>query len=203
MTYVDRWEAHYQAGGGSGPGSVGRHAEWKAGVVNQVVRVEAIQSVLEFGCGDGQQLALYDVPAYVGLDVSPTAVQLCRARFDGDPSKTFRRYTPGLLRAHPRAELTLAVETLMHVVDDDAFRLTVDDLFGYASRYVLICDPLTELEPWDGPGWVRMRDLRPVLEAYGDFVVADYWFHPDVTEDDRARGVVGSMASDFVLLRRR
>lgn len=199
--YAGRWEAHYAAGGTSGPGSEGRHAQWKADVVNDVIRAHAVRTVLEFGCGDGQQLARYDVPTYTGLDVAPTAVQMCRDLFRGDPSKTFQHYQPGRLHLPP-CDMTMAVETLMHVLDDAAFAATVADLFAHAARFVLICDPLTELDPWGGPEWVRMRNLRPILAGYDGFEVCGEWLHPDVTQGDRDAGVVGSMASDFLLLRR-
>lgn len=38
---------------------------------NDFVRARGIDSVIEFGCGDGAQLALAEYPAYGGIDVSP------------------------------------------------------------------------------------------------------------------------------------
>ena len=48
-----------------------RLAAFKAEVPNDFVRARGIDSVIEFGCGDGAQLALAEYPAYVGIDVSP------------------------------------------------------------------------------------------------------------------------------------
>jgi SAM-dependent methyltransferase len=83
------WEQRYRIGGTSGSGSSGHLAAFKAEVLNEFIRAEKITTVLEFGCGDGQQLALADYPSYFGLDVSKTSVQLCSERFRGNASKAF------------------------------------------------------------------------------------------------------------------
>ena len=70
------WEEHYQAGGNSGSGSYGRLASFKALIINEFVSENQISSVIEFGCGDGNQLALANYPEYVGLDVSPTTIKI-------------------------------------------------------------------------------------------------------------------------------
>ncbi|HEU4546756.1 MAG TPA: hypothetical protein VFR88_10740, partial [Microlunatus sp.] len=75
------WERRYAKGGTSGAGSYGQAAEWKAEVVNGWVRDHGVTSVLDLGCGDGNQLSLADYPRYLGLDRSPTAVRACIERF--------------------------------------------------------------------------------------------------------------------------
>jgi hypothetical protein len=52
------WEDRYVSGGTSGPGSYDAQAEYKADFLNRFVRENAIGSVIEFGCGDGNQLGL-------------------------------------------------------------------------------------------------------------------------------------------------
>lgn len=69
------------AGGNSGVGSYGMFAEFKAGVINDFVSMNNIQSVVEFGCGDGNQLKLANYPIYKGYDVSKAAVASCRKLF--------------------------------------------------------------------------------------------------------------------------
>ena len=54
---------------------------FKAALINGFVAGNAIANVLDMGCGDGNLLSLLDVPAYVGVDVSATALTGCRARF--------------------------------------------------------------------------------------------------------------------------
>jgi SAM-dependent methyltransferase len=79
------WETRYAQGGTSGAGSAGRLAPFKAEVLNAFVEQHGVNTVFELGCGDGTQLTPARYPSYVGVDVSPTAVDLCRRRpFDRD-----------------------------------------------------------------------------------------------------------------------
>ncbi|MFI5067905.1 MAG: hypothetical protein ACHP9Z_28540, partial [Streptosporangiales bacterium] len=82
---VGYWERAYARGETSGDGSYGALARGKADFLNQFVRAHSVSTVLEFGCGDGNQLSLAEYPAYIGLDVSRTAVGLCQRRFRDDP----------------------------------------------------------------------------------------------------------------------
>ena len=88
------WEERYQNSGTSGAGSYGRLAKFKADVINSFVRENKIGSVIEFGCGDGHQLSLAFYPQYVGLDVSPTAIKMCKEKFAQDKTKSFFLYDP-------------------------------------------------------------------------------------------------------------
>lgn len=135
------WEARYRRGGTSGAGSQGRLARFKAGVVNRFVAEHGVRSVVEFGCGDGDQVALARYPRYVGLDVSPKAVELCRRRFGDDPTKTFHVYDPPAFErdfAELRADLALSLDVIYHVVEADAYRLYMEHLFRAADRYVIV-----------------------------------------------------------------
>ena len=62
-------------------GSYGHAAQAKTDFLNAFIGQNAIQSVVEFGCGDGNQLSSAEYPRYVGLDVSKTAIGMCRRRF--------------------------------------------------------------------------------------------------------------------------
>src|SRR5689334_12644093 len=87
---AEYWENRYSAGGHSGVGSYGSFAQFKADVLNEFVATNHIENVIEFGCGDGNQLSLAKYPKYMGFDVSSTALSKCRQRFESDPSKSFR-----------------------------------------------------------------------------------------------------------------
>jgi len=70
------WEKRYKKMGTSGPGSYGKFAEFKAEIINTFVKNNDINSVTEFGCGDGNQLSLLKVPKYIGLDVSKSVIKM-------------------------------------------------------------------------------------------------------------------------------
>lgn len=155
------WEERYRAGGTSGAGSYGALAEFKAAVLNDFVEQERIESVIELGCGDGNQLALARYPRYLGLDVSRTAIDMCRRRFAADPTKTFERYGG---RRHSRlaaqsADLAISLDVIYHLIDDHVFEAYLDDLFRAARRFVIIYSSDSELP--DPAGHVRHRHFTP------------------------------------------
>jgi Methyltransferase domain len=130
----DYWEARYRDGGASGAGSVGRLAMFKAAVINRFIAMNEIGSVIDFGCGDASQLALLALPAdYAGVDVSPTALAQCAARF---PDRRF--VLPEQARTLPSAELTLSLDVIYHLIEDAVFAAAMRTLFGYATRFVMI-----------------------------------------------------------------
>lgn len=129
------WESRYARGGNSGPGSYHKLAAFKAGVLNDFVRKNNIYSVIEFGCGDGNQLSLSEYPSYLGLDVSPTAIRMCRERFRDDPSKEFK---PVSDYSNQRADLALSLDVIFHLVEDDCFDNYMKKLFGASDKHVII-----------------------------------------------------------------
>ena len=129
------WEERYAKGGTSGPGSHGWLAEFKAEVLNAFVDKHRIADVIEFGCGDGSQLALFEFPDYLGVDVSATAVEACRRRFRGDGRKRFCLMAD---YAGATAEMTLSLDVVYHLVEDAVFERYMQTLFGAATRFVVV-----------------------------------------------------------------
>ncbi len=129
------WEQRYADGGSSGAGSYNRLAAFKADFLNAFVEENAVQTVLEFGCGDGAQLALARYPRYCGVDVSETAVALCSRRFASDPTKRFY-VAPGFMSV--TAELGLSLDVVYHLVEDEVFHAYMDQLFQRSERFVII-----------------------------------------------------------------
>jgi SAM-dependent methyltransferase len=138
---ADYWERRYRAGLNSGEGSYSELARYKAGVLNEFVRREGVQSVIEFGCGDGNQVTLAQYPRYLGLDVSRAAVGMCSARFRDDATKSFLWYDPQhtvRLSAFLCAELTLSLDVIYHLLEDETYRAYLNDLFSTSRRFVIV-----------------------------------------------------------------
>jgi hypothetical protein len=159
----DYWVRRYEKGGNSGPGSYSELAKFKARVLNGFVSEQKIASVIEFGCGDGNQLELAEYPSYRGFDVSPVAVERCRARFASDSSKSF-----GLLSeyAGETAELTLSLDVIYHLVEDRVFEAHLRSVFGAATRYVAIYS--TNRDAPDDAGLAHVRHRH-----FSDFVARE------------------------------
>jgi SAM-dependent methyltransferase len=132
---VKYWNDRYAAGGTSGAGSFNKLAEFKAEIVNDFIKKNLINTVLELGCGDGNQLSLLECPLYKGVDISKYAIQLCKERFENDLSKKFCLMSEF---DYSKAELVLSLDVLFHVVDDDEFEQYIKLLFSSSKRYVMI-----------------------------------------------------------------
>lgn len=129
------WTQRYRLGGDSGVGSEGIAAHYKAGVLNDFVATQRIESVMELGCGDGRQLELASYPSYLGIDVSPEAIEQCRRRFSGDPSKRFDVLAD--YRGEP-ADLTLSLDVIYHLVEDATYHEHLRSLFSAGKRFVVV-----------------------------------------------------------------
>ncbi len=138
---ADYWERRYRAGLTSGGGSYDALAQYKADVLNEFVRANGVLSVIELGCGDGNQLMLAKYPRYLGLDVSRAAVNLCLGKFGEDASKSFLWYDPQFtvrLASFVRADLTLSLDVIYHLLEDVVYRAYLRDLFSLTRRFVIV-----------------------------------------------------------------
>ena len=68
------WNKRYRRGGNSGAGSYNHLAEFKSDVINSIIKKFELFSMVEFGCGDGNQLAGFLVESYTGFDLSSKAI---------------------------------------------------------------------------------------------------------------------------------
>lgn len=155
------WEERYRLGGESGDGSRGANAEYKASVINRFIAQHGVHSLIEFGCGDGVQLEMFNASAYIGVDVSQTVIQQCRTRFSGDAGKRFILNND---YAGECAELSLSLDVIFHLVEDPVYNTYLDRLFAAAERYVLIYSTSADLRDTGVPH-VRHRDVAADVDS--------------------------------------
>jgi SAM-dependent methyltransferase len=132
---VQYWETRYAGGGDSGAGSYSRLATFKAEVINAFVERHGIASVIELGCGDGNQLTLARYGRYVGFDVAKSAIDRCRSMFRGDATKTFKLMSE---YSGEHADLALSLDVVYHLVEDAVFDAYMRRLFDAAGKFVAI-----------------------------------------------------------------
>jgi len=129
------WLRRYQLGGDSGSGSAGAAATYKADVLNQFVVSKGVSRVVEFGCGDGCQLELARYPEYLGVDISPEAIALCREQFRDHAEWAF--VTADEYQG-TTAELCLSLDVIFHLVEDVVYEQYLQRLFASSERFVII-----------------------------------------------------------------
>ncbi len=129
------WKDRYEAGGNSGAGSYNQLAEFKAEILNAFVSENGIRSVIEYGCGDGNQLNLARYPKYIGFDVSSKALSICLKKFEDDGTKSFMAMET---YGGETAELTLSLDVIYHLVEDSVFVDYMKRLLDSSQRFVII-----------------------------------------------------------------
>jgi hypothetical protein len=135
------WETRYRKNGTSGNGSYGDIAIYKASILNKFVAENEITKVIEFGCGDGNQLKLLKFPIYIGLDVSATAIEKCLHIFRNDRTKSFfiyhhRAFADNLQLF--KAEMAVSLDVIYHLLEDEIYENYMQQLFTSASRFVIL-----------------------------------------------------------------
>lgn len=141
------WIERYNSGRNSGNGSCSMLAEFKAKIINEFVQQKNIKTIIEYGCGDGNQLKLAVYQSYIGFDVSPKAVSLCREAFLNDFTKTFKMIGD---YNNETAELTLSLDVIYHLIEDNVFSDYMNRLFDSSNRFVIIYSSDTDVN-LEGP----------------------------------------------------
>lgn len=156
------WEHRYSIGGTSGRGSYGEWAEFKARVLNKFIVDNKIETAIEFGCGDGNQLSLINYPNYIGLDVSLTALKICKEQFAEDKTKSFFLYNQEcFIDNHSifSAELTLSLDVILHLIEDEVYDTYMHQLFLASQKYVIIYSSNTDQNPIVQKSHVKHRQF--------------------------------------------
>jgi len=135
------WENRYKTGGNSGAGSYNKLAEFKAAVLNQAMLEFQVRKVIEFGCGDGNQLSMLNVPDYIGLDVSQTVLQHCILKFKEDKRKSFFLYNYKCFADNGnlfRCDASFSIDVIYHLIEQDVYEKYLEHLFRSAQKLVII-----------------------------------------------------------------
>jgi len=174
------WQERYASGGNSGDGSYGQLARYKANFVQSILSSNDIESVIEFGCGDGNQLSLVEYPRYLGVDVSETAISHCRKKFHKRRNYSFELMDNYSIEYF---DLAISLDVVYHLVEDNVFDQYMSDLFSSASKYVLIYSSDFDAE---GNAHVRHRKFSNWVAAQKpEFQLISYEKNPfNIAQED-------------------
>jgi SAM-dependent methyltransferase len=145
------WIQRYDSGGNSGDGSYRKLAKFKAEILNEFVLQESVKTIIEYGCGDGNQLKLANYSSYLGFDVSPKAIALCKGAFSEDPTKTFKMMND---YEGETAELTLSLDVIYHLIEEEVFSEYMNKLFDSSEKFVVVYSSNTNKNAEAQPGHV-------------------------------------------------
>lgn len=129
------WEKRYKSGGNSGRGSYGKNCSYKALVLNRFLKETMVETALELGCGDGNQLSYINYKKYCGFDISSTTIDICKNKFRNNENYFF---TSNFNETPDKSEVTLSLDVIYHIIEDDRYQEYIDNLFNKSSKYVII-----------------------------------------------------------------
>jgi len=148
MTHFDStdfWERRYKNGGNSGAGSYGRIARQKSDFLTSFITNHAIRTMVEYGCGDGNNLRLTEERnpelRIIGVDVSRTALRWCKEKM---PRQTFLHkdeFNDGFPQKNEPVDLVVSLEVIFHLIEDEVFQAYMDSLTGIGSEWLIILSP--------------------------------------------------------------
>jgi hypothetical protein len=175
--YKKYWQLRYSKGGDSGSGSYGILAEFKAKIINNFIDKHNIVSIIEFGCGDGNQLKFMNYKKYLGFDIAKNSIIRCHSLFKNDTSKSFILYDPKYFinNAFFKADLVVCLDVLYHIIPEWDFLKTLQDIFSCSSKYVILYTSIDayKTETYKPPTHIFHRDILNYLSKYKEFKIEE------------------------------
>lgn len=135
------WNQRYVNGGNSGAGSYNEFAHFKACVINNFIEKTQINSIIDYGVGDCNQLKLINTEkmTYTGIDVSEFIVSKCKEEYKYDDKKNFIHTDD--MNNDLRAELVMSCDVIYHLIEYQIYKKYMDKLFSMSTKYVIIYAP--------------------------------------------------------------
>ena len=169
MTTVQYWDERYRGSAGAGAGSKGNLYAFKLETVQRLVDKYKARSVVDYGCGDGHQLAGLKVKDYLGLDISSTAIKKAQER--GGKVRKYKVMPCDLSEC--RRDMAVSLDVIMHLPDGE-FEEYMANLFDLAKKYVLIYAPNRLAERLRLEGHMHFRVYTDWIEANTDAKVLEH-----------------------------
>lgn len=169
MTLLNYWNARYKSGAGAGAGSKGDLYAFKLETVQKLVDKYKVKSVVDYGCGDGHQLADLKVKDYLGLDISPVAIE--KAQEYAGKGRQYYVIPDDLSEC--RRDMAVSLDVIPHLPDGE-YEEYMANLFFMARKYVLIYAPNRLKETLRLEDHMHFRVYTDWIEANTDAKAAEY-----------------------------
>lgn len=129
------WNNRYNQGKTSGLGSYGKLATYKAEYINQFITAFDIESLIEYGCGDGNNLSMIKCKSIIGLDIAERAIERCKLLM---PQHTFINIAKDPKPEFECADLVLSMDVIYHLVEDEVYEKYMFQLCELSKQYIII-----------------------------------------------------------------
>lgn len=164
------WEERYATGGNSGKGSYNEEAQVKAEYINKLIIDKHIQTIQEYGSGDGNNLLLYKgFKHYNGYDISKTSIEICK--HNKKINQKTCSFTSNVVTIDYNADLALCLDVLFHQVEDRDYLSLLKLIFTANHSYILLYT--TNEEKLSAQHVRHRKTLEDVKRLYPDYTLID------------------------------
>ena len=171
----DYWENRYFWGGNSGVGSYGNDATYKADILNQVIDQYNIDTIIDLGCGDGNNLQLYKIKNYFGFDISLTAIKNNIKKYSDHKNKKFYVINDNFKNILENIRnsdqvfktIVLSFDVILHLVEDEIYFNHLKTFESTISDYLLVVSSDEDKEYNNFTPHVKHRNYSKDLEKKG------------------------------------
>lgn len=129
------WENRYKINSNSGAGSYGYLKNYKLDILNNFIGDNKISSIIDFGCGDGNQIDGLKINEYNGYDVSQSAINICKKKYNNN---NFQFYVINDYTLFKKCELGLSLDVIYHLIENHVFEEYMEHLFKNSIKYIVI-----------------------------------------------------------------
>jgi SAM-dependent methyltransferase len=191
------WNDRYVKGGNSGEGSYGLFAAFKGNILLQYIKDLSIQSIIDYGCGDGNQARYYKCNKYIGIDVSQKAIDLCKKTFYYDMNKQFYLDTEFFksFDSSQKVDCAISCDVILHLIDPSLYISYIHNLFSLSNKFVIIysydCDlkhtshvqyhNFTKTIQELYPNWILLHKIMNPIDKKTGFYIYSYKMENEIS----------------------
>jgi len=183
FNYKKYWEERYSRGRDSGSGSYGKNAAFKAEIVNRVIEDYHCKNMVEFGCGDANQMTLFTRIPYVGYDISSTIIERDKKKYADLPQSEFLIMDMGADYSNIK-DLSICVDVLFHLTIEEDWLKLIDHVCKAGKKMIVITTNTEEIREEYFPHVNFKRKILPVLDCREDVVIEEVITQPTHKESN-------------------
>jgi 2-polyprenyl-3-methyl-5-hydroxy-6-metoxy-1,4-benzoquinol methylase len=139
MKSIDIWtNRYYNKNGNSGLGSTGELAKFKIDFINNFIKENDINSILDFGCGDCFIASQLKVSRYTGIDISDAYFDRI-VDFVADNKELIKKPF-NEIRDFEFYDCVICLDVLYHILEEETEYLyeTLDEIYNHSNKYIII-----------------------------------------------------------------